>query len=107
MNEVIHGDLTTSNMLVDMTSIEEEDYDKMKIYFIDFGLGSISSQLEEKAVDLYVLERALLSTHSVQAKSIFEYILKGYMIGNKRDANKVMDRFEAVRLRGRKRTMIG
>jgi len=38
-------------MLVDMTSIEEEDYDKMKIYFIDFGLSSISSQLEEKAVE--------------------------------------------------------
>lgn len=85
----------------------DENYEDRLIYFIDFGLSAISNQLEEKAVDLYVLERALLSTHSIQAKDIFEYILKGYMIGNVFDAQKVIDRFEAVRLRGRKRTMIG
>lgn len=106
-NEIIHGDLTTSNMLIDLGSITEDSHENVKIVFIDFGLSSITNQLEEKAVDLYVLERALLSTHSIQAKDIFEYILKGYMIGHEKDADKVMDRFEAVRLRGRKRTMIG
>lgn len=30
---------------------------------IDFGLSYQSSLLEDKAVDLYVLERALLSSH--------------------------------------------
>ena len=32
-------------------------------YFIDFGLSCTSSLVEDKAVDLYVLERAFLSTH--------------------------------------------
>ncbi len=31
---------------------------------IDFGLGASSATAESKAVDLYVLERALLSTHT-------------------------------------------
>ena len=30
---------------------------------IDFGLGSVSSSEEDMAVDLYVLERAFVSTH--------------------------------------------
>ena len=30
---------------------------------IDFGLSSNSSMVEDRAVDLYVLERAFLSTH--------------------------------------------
>lgn len=32
---------------------------------IDFGLSSISQAAEDKAVDLYVLERAFASTHPV------------------------------------------
>lgn len=101
-NEVIHGDLTTSNILIVKT-----DEHEMKIYFIDFGLSSVSKQLEDKAVDLYVLERALLSTHSQQAEHIFEHILKGYRETHLKGVDKVIERFEAVRLRGRKRTMIG
>lgn len=31
---------------------------------IDFGLSSISTIAEDKAVDLYVLERAFTSTHA-------------------------------------------
>ena len=106
LNEIIHGDLTTSNLLV-VESNSESAEEKLKLYFIDFGLGSISSQLEEKAVDLYVLERALLSTHSQQAQQMFEGILNGYLIGHEKDSGKVIERFEQVRLRGRKRTMVG
>lgn len=115
-NSVVHGDLTTSNMLVvkdsetTTTSVDtaESCVENIKIYFIDFGLSQVvSNQAEDKAVDLYVLERALLSTHSLQAKGIFEYILKGYVSGNETEANRVIERFEAVRLRGRKRSMIG
>jgi hypothetical protein len=31
--------------------------------FLDFGLSTVSSSVEDKAVDMYVLERAYLSTH--------------------------------------------
>ena len=30
---------------------------------IDFGLSMISTMIDDKAVDLYVLERAFISTH--------------------------------------------
>jgi TP53 regulating kinase-like protein len=50
---IIHGDLTTSNMIV-----KDE-----RIFLIDFGLSYIKNSAEDKAVDLYVLERAFVSTH--------------------------------------------
>lgn len=54
--DVIHGDLTTSNMLLRSSS-------PPSIVLIDFGLSYVSTLIEDKAVDLYVLERALASTH--------------------------------------------
>lgn len=51
---IIHGDLTTSNMLM----TEEGE-----IYLIDFGLSYFKDSAEDRAVDLYVLERAFKSTH--------------------------------------------
>ena len=60
IESIIHGDLTTSNMLLrhsDATTNEA------KAVLIDFGLSYVSTLVEDKAVDLYVLERALSSTH--------------------------------------------
>lgn len=58
---VIHGDLTTSNMLLRWHLADTDD--KASIVIIDFGLSYVSALAEDKAVDLYVLERALASTH--------------------------------------------
>ena len=33
------------------------------LYSIDFGLSYVSKLAEDKAVDIYVLKRALVSTH--------------------------------------------
>ena len=110
-NEIIHGDLTTSNILVkkanSLVDVLEIDKSNLNIFFIDFGLSSITNQLEEKAVDLYVLERALISTHSHNAQEIFEKILQSYCKEYGRHNEKVVGKFEQVRLRGRKRTMVG
>jgi TP53 regulating kinase and related kinases len=54
---VVHGDLTTSNLLLRQRGGEVE------VVVIDFGLGSVSTSEEDMAVDLYVLERAFASTH--------------------------------------------
>lgn len=62
-HNLIHGDLTTSNFM-----IEEGTGD---LVVIDFGLTSVSTSAEDMGVDLYVLERAFISTH-VQAKDLVE-----------------------------------
>jgi TP53 regulating kinase-like protein len=54
-SDVVHGDLTTSNaMWIAPTQ---------RLVLIDFGLSTTSALAEDKAVDLYVLERAFVSTH--------------------------------------------
>ena len=67
-NDIIHGDLTTSNMML------KDD----EIYFIDFGLGFKSQRVEDKASDLYLLKQALESTHFSIADKAWKIILKAY-----------------------------
>ncbi|KAI8068483.1 tp53rk protein [Gongronella butleri] len=94
--DVVHGDLTTSNLML-------RDNDSLVI--IDFGLSFGSTMHEDKAVDLYVLERAFSSTHPATEK-MMEMILKAYQKEYKQ-AKDVVRKLEDVRLRGRKRTMVG
>jgi len=68
-NDIIHGDLTTSNMLL---SKDES------LYFIDFGLGERSKRIEDKGVDLKVLYGALSSSHCNILNLCWENILEGY-----------------------------
>jgi TP53 regulating kinase-like protein len=102
-SNIIHGDLTTSNMLINPKDSDSHQYD---IIMIDFGLSSYSTSVEDKGVDLYVLERALLSTHS-DLPDLFEKILESYKSKADKNCNDVLTRFEEVRARGRKRTMVG
>jgi len=109
---VVHGDLTTSNLLL---VGKPED---CCIAVIDFGLASIEETAEDKGVDLYVLERALLSTHA-STKSLFEAILHSYketyMCNSNSGgrgkgsaaADEVLRKLDEIRLRGRKRAMVG
>ncbi|XP_078365239.1 EKC/KEOPS complex subunit TP53RK-like [Oculina patagonica] len=95
--DCIHGDLTTSNILI------KEGYEN--IILIDFGLSFISLLTEDKGVDLYVLERAFLSTHP-NTEHLFKIILESY----RKKANKaeeIIKKLDEVRMRGRKRTMVG
>src|SRR3989338_9500931 len=89
-HNIIHGDLTTSNMILD----------KEKINFIDFGLSQFSDKIEDKAVDLFVLDRALGSTHTELHPEIFEKVVAAYS-ENYPEAVKVLERFQAVKGRGR------
>lgn len=100
-HDIIHGDLTTSNILM------KKDTDNFKYIIIDFGLSFVSSKLDDKAVDLYVLERALLSTHSQYAKKLFDGIILSYTKSYDNGHEKVLEQLELVRQRGRKRSMVG
>ncbi|CAG8591317.1 1227_t:CDS:2 [Ambispora leptoticha] len=95
--DVIHGDLTTSNLLCrDLTG---------SLVVIDFGLSYVSILPEDKAVDLYVLERTFTSTHP-NSETMFAPILEIYTKKYK-DSGPVISKLEEVRLRGRKRSMVG
>lgn len=110
---VIHGDLTTSNLMLRPRGKEELNGDlaaapKMldgEIVLIDFGLASQNQADEDRAVDLYVLERAFGSTHP-RAESLFGGVLKAYEKSFK-GAGVVLKKLEEVRMRGRKRSMLG
>lgn len=105
-NNIIHGDLTTSNMLINPVDENRADFDKHQLVMIDFGLSTYSQSPEDKGVDLYVLERALLSAHST-VETLFDTILKAYESSNPQGMKAAIASFEDVRARGRKRTMIG
>lgn len=99
--DVIHGDLTTSNMLL-RRGLENMESD---LVLIDFGLSYISALPEDKGVDLYVLEKAFLSTHP-NTEALFEKLLKSYAASSKKSST-VIKKLDEVRLRGRKRSMVG
>ena len=88
-NNIIHGDLTTSNMLWNN-----------KLVLIDFGLSFISLKAEDKAVDLHVMEESLQGTHSKMYQSIYPKIITAYKKHYK-GASEVLQRLETVRKRGR------
>lgn len=90
--DLIHGDLTTSNMIKHAESGE--------LNLIDFGLSSFSDKEEDKAVDLFLLDRALESKHYQLYPEIFAKVIEGYKEANP-GAQKVLERFEAVKKRGR------
>jgi TP53 regulating kinase-like protein len=69
---------------------------------------------EDRAVDLYVLERAFDSTHPVTPgrQPHFERVLEGYERvtrerGKRGEWERTEKRLEEVRMRGRKRSMVG
>ncbi|CAN8105996.1 unnamed protein product [Discula destructiva] len=116
--EVVHGDLTTSNMMLRPTTSQQEEAGEGgearageagvldgEIVIIDFGLASQGTHEEERAVDLYVLERAFLSTHP-RAEKLFGEVLEGYKTTFK-GFKSVLRKLEDVRMRGRKRSMLG
>jgi TP53 regulating kinase and related kinases len=102
---VVHGDLTTSNMMLRPSLEEEEKGLEGEIVLIDFGLATQAVQEEERAVDLYVLERAFGSTHPKE-EGMFGTVLEAYG-GSYKGAKAALKRLEDVRMRGRKKSMIG
>jgi len=93
--DIVHGDLTTSNLMLTPDA---------RLFLIDFGLGSVSAAAEDKAVDLYVLERAFAATHPL-AQGLFDQVLQAY--ASAPGSKAVLRRLQDVRLRGRKRSMVG
>ena len=83
--EIIHGDLTTENILID------DD----KPVFIDFGLGKYSNLVEDKGTDLLVFKKSLTTIVPDYYNQLFNYFIEGY------DDEKVYKKIEEIESRGR------
>lgn len=85
-NKVIHGDLTTSNILVK----------GKELFFIDFGLGKTSEKAEDKAVDLLVFKKTFEATHVELMPKGWKLILEGYLeAGGRKEVLTQMKKVEA------------
>ncbi len=92
--EIIHGDLTTSNMILK----------GKKLYFIDFGLGYISKKIEDKAVDLHLLKQAFEAKHFKNYQKNSREIFKEYeKTFGKTKSKKIIERIKTIEKRGRYR----
>ena len=90
---LIHGDLTTSNMILSPEG---------KIFFVDFGLGEKNIEVEAKGVDLHLLKRALQSTHFQFWEECFQSVLCGYAsVLGVEAAEKVYEKIREIEKRGR------
>ena len=119
--DLIHGDLTPSNIILkikedtnsDLLNNAKEMILKNKIYdymyLIDFGLSSVAlstnSGLEDKAVDLYVLKRAIISSNP-KSEELFDKAMNIYEKKSK-DGEEIIKRYKKVEMRGRKKLCFG
>lgn len=114
--DIIHGDLTTSNMILveNNENASKNNQNKpikqsqkksininseFKVYIIDFGLGFISKRAEDKAVDLHLIKQALEAKHFREHEKLFASFLKGYK--KEKEASKILEQLKQVELRGR------
>lgn len=124
--DIIHGDLTTSNMILVndngndlINGNSKDDYitkkdksiltdkkrgdNNFKIFFIDFGLGYISKKVEDKAVDLHLLKQALEAKHFMHWKELYQEFQESYSKTYPSDSKNIFERMTAIEKRGRYR----
>ncbi|MFH1451966.1 MAG: RIO1 family regulatory kinase/ATPase [archaeon] len=123
-NNIIHGDLTTSNVILKTnnqsnlttpnrgdtkndkvareTPVDEQSSTNsplvQNLFIIDFGLGFFSPKIEDKAVDLHLIKQALEAKHYQNHDELFKNFLKGY---NFPEAEKIIEKLKVVEKRGR------
>lgn len=91
-HHIAHGDLTTSNILL---------RNRKLIYFIDFGLATITQSIEDFGTDLHLLRRALMSTHYSNWEDAYEAFKKGYQSIYGKSADAIFRKVSAIESRGR------
>jgi len=96
-NGIMHGDLTTSNFILD----------KKKLFLIDFGLASRTEKSDDHAVDLRLFKEILNSAHAEVMEKSWKNFQKGYSkaVGMKY-SKKILNLVAVIESRGRYATVV-
>ncbi|MGC8601096.1 MAG: Kae1-associated kinase Bud32 [Thermoprotei archaeon] len=89
---MVHGDLTTSNVLIS---------DKGKPVIIDFGLGAFSSDLEDLGVDMLLMKKSLEANVPTKADKLYSEFVEGYREVAGTATDEVYKKAEEIERRGR------
>ena len=89
---IIHGDLTTSNFIID---------NSCKLILLDFGLSYYSERTEDMATDMRLIKEAFTSAH-IAIKGAFLRFVEGYasISGGKKTA-RILENVKEIEQRGR------
>jgi TP53 regulating kinase and related kinases len=88
---IVHGDLTTSNFIVE----------RKRLVLLDFGLSQYSERTEDAATDLRLIKEVLASAH-IQVRGAFEKFVEGYAsVAGKKKSDRILENVREIEQRGR------
>lgn len=90
-HNIIHGDLTTSNFLLDGSNL----------YLIDFGLSFYSERIEDMATDIRVIKEILSSAHIHIFEETYHNFLDGYSECSNHKISQILNIVKEIERRGR------
>jgi bifunctional N6-L-threonylcarbamoyladenine synthase / protein kinase Bud32 len=88
----IHGDLTTSNILI----TKNKD-----LFMIDFGLSQYTNSVEDFAMDIHLFKQVLKSTHGDFYEMLYSQFIKGYLSNSSNESQAIITQIEKIEHRGR------
>ena len=88
---IVHGDLTTANILVK----------EGQVYLIDFGLSYFSKKDEDRATDLFLFKNALKSRHPDDAKKAYRLFIEAYEVAMGKEFKGIETHLKDIERRGR------
>ncbi|MDQ4050543.1 MAG: Kae1-associated serine/threonine protein kinase [Thermoproteota archaeon] len=90
-SNIIHGDLTTSNFVMN----------KNRLVLLDFGLSYYSERIEDMATDVRLIKEIFTSAH-VTIRKAFSYFEEGYAsVAGRKKTDKILENVKNIEQRGR------
>jgi TP53 regulating kinase and related kinases len=90
---IVHGDLTTSNVIVSASGAP---------FIVDFGMSRRSIEPEDRGVDLHLLQRSIVASHSKNPSTMMNAMIRGYeQIAGKKVADSSWQKAREIARRGR------
>jgi TP53 regulating kinase and related kinases len=89
-NNIIHGDLTTSNFVMNK-----------KLALLDFGLSYYSERTEDMATDIRLIKEVFTSAH-IAVRKAFPCFVEGYTnVAGRKKTDKILENVRTIEQRGR------